>query len=417
MKIQIKNEPIIFDNKDFQTILIKVYFPFHRNEEDIAKLSLLPSLLNYVCEKYPTEEEFMVACQKNFILSNFCSSTSLGDTNFITFSFCIPDTYTLDKKFIEEQFKIFHEMMYHPKTNYHQFPKKEFERELENIKNGISKVLKNVDSYATIKAKELVDDQNLLSSTIYNHLDQIDLLNENSLYEFYQEKVINNQPMIYLFGNMNHKEITELCKKYLYLREFKNTEIEINQYNYLKVREEVKEIKEQSSFHNSIYMNFYKVKNMQRKDEIYLGLLTELLSSSTSRILQKKLRDESNLVYSTVAFNYSNYGLLGTSSSINKENIIEVKKKIDEAFKELTKIKKIDTLLKRIKEKHRINLIRLQDKKGSLFSDYIRKETGIDITSEEYYKEILPITAKDINKFLKRLQLDSTYFLEEGEHE
>ena len=417
MKIAIKNEPIFFDNKDFQTILIRIIFPFHRKEEDIAKANLLPNLLNFVCEKYPTEEEFIIACQKNFILTNYCSSHTIGDTCYLSFSFCIPDTYTLDKKYLEEQFKLFHEMMYHPKTNYHQFPKKEFERELNAIKNSINKTMKNVESYASIKAKELVDDQNLLSSTIYNHLEQLDTINEKNLYDYYQDIVLNIPPMIYIFGNIDHNEMKNLCKKYFYLKEYEPTSIEINPSNYLLPRNEIKEIVEPSTFHNSIYIDFYKVKDMTRKDEAYLGLISELLSSTTSRILSKKLRDESNLVYSSFAFNYSNYGILGTCSSINKKKLKEVKEKIEESFKELTKIKKIEPLLKNIKEKHRINLIRLQDKKAALFKDCIRKETKLDITTQEYYEEILPITAKDIAKFLKRLQLDSTYFLEEGEHE
>jgi hypothetical protein len=40
---------------------------------------------------------------------------------------------------------------------------------------------------------------------------------------------------------------------------------------------------------------------------------------------------------------------------------------------------------------------------------------GIDITLDEYYEIMKNITADDICLFLDRLQLDTVYFLKEGE--
>ena len=57
---------------------------------------------------------------------------------------------------------------------------------------------------------------------------------------------------------------------------------------------------------NSLIAYFYKVKDMDYEKEIYLSIVNELLNSLSSRLLNKKLRDENDLVYSS----YSTTSLL-----------------------------------------------------------------------------------------------------------
>ena len=44
------------NNKDFQTIQIKVLFPFKNTINNLANMQLLPSLIGYKNKKYPTEK-------------------------------------------------------------------------------------------------------------------------------------------------------------------------------------------------------------------------------------------------------------------------------------------------------------------------------------------------------------------------
>ena len=65
---------IIKKTKQFETICFRLVFPFEEKEEDMAKICLLPSMLNYMSKKYPTEEEFKKAKLNNFFATTFNNS-------------------------------------------------------------------------------------------------------------------------------------------------------------------------------------------------------------------------------------------------------------------------------------------------------------------------------------------------------
>lgn len=412
-----KTKPIIIQNKDFQTIQIKVFFPFKKEEKDIANMNLLPGLLHHVCQKYPTEREYSLEMQKLFILSCFCSDSSFIRDSYFSFNFMVPDVYSLNQNILEEQFQFFSEMMYHPKVHNKKFYQDEFQREVDNLKVDIEKSLKDTATYAYIKAREIIDSNGEYSSSIYNHQEQIDQVTPESIYQFYENTIYNNQPFIYVFGNVDSKEIESLCNKYLYRKPVSEKKFDVQIKNYLPICDNVKDVVEKSDFRNSVYACFYKVKDMCEDDEILLSVVHGLLSSQSSRLLSKSLRTENDLVYYASSMNSSNYGLLGIITFINKQNIELVKEKIDEVMGYLRQEDIIAPCLENIKDRNRISLIRQLDDKLTLFREAIIDDLKIDITNLEYHNKLIKITPKDIVQFMDRLVLDTKFFLEEGNHE
>lgn len=417
MKINLKNTPISFQNSDFQTIQIKVYFPFMRNEDELAKMHLLPGLLHNVCGKYPTEEEFSMECRKLFILANYCTCNVMGEIGYFCFNFMIPDPRYLEENLLEEQIIFLKEMIYNPKLDNNKFCSDEFRREVNNLNVDMEKVLNDNVSFAMIKAKNYVDDIGLYSSNIYNHRDQINDVNEENIYKYYLDKIYNNKPLVYIFGDLKNKNIENLCKKYLYNCSFKKYSVDVMIKNYLPIRKDAIMHIEKSKFKNSVLINFYKVKDMSYDDEVLLSTVKELLSSLGSRILNKKLRDEAELVYSSYAVSYNNYGLLGIVSLIHRDNYTMVKEKIDEALELLRDEDYISPLLQNIKDRHKTSLIRRLDDKTSLFQEKIVDDLKLEMSPNEYYDKLIKVNSSDISQFMNRLVLDTSYFLEEGENE
>lgn len=417
MKINFKNMPVIFQNNDFQTIQIKVYFPFMRNEQNLAKMHLLPGMLHNVCGKYPTEEEFSMECRKLFILANYCTCSVMGEIGYFCFNFMIPDTKYLEENLLEKQIMFLREMIYNPKIDNNGFCYDEFKREVDNLYVDMEKVLNDNVSYAMIHAKDYADNNGLFSSNIYNHKELIEDVNEKNLYDYYIENIYNNKPLVYIFGDVENTNINDLCKKYLYNSNFKNYSVNASIKNYLPIRDKVIEHIEKSNFKNSVLINFYKIKDMSYDDEVLLGTVKELLSSLGSRILNKKLRDEAELVYSSYAVSYNNYGILGIVSLIQKDNYSIVKKKINEALELLSDEDYITPLLQNIKDRHKTNLIRRLDDKTSLFQENIVNDLRLEMSPLEYYEKLSMINPTDITNFMSRIILDTSYFLEEGENE
>lgn len=418
MEVKIPKKPIIIKNSDFQTIIVRVMFPFDDKEENLVKTALLPNLLMYMNNKYPTEDEFQKSRKKNYILSASCNKMTIGTNMCLCFSLVIPDTSALEFDHMDEQFSFFSEMIYNPKIIHNGFDKNEVLREMKNLKMSVENAMKNLKPYQAVKGLELVDDEGILSRTVDNHIEQLETITPKNLYKLYLEIISNCCPLVFVFGNTNEERINELADNYLYKNLSSVDSFEKKYSHFLKVNEsDEKFIHERKDFKDSSISFYYKVKDMKEDDFNKLSLVRSLLSSQSSRMLNKKLRDENDLVYASKAVSYLRFGVFEITAYINRANKDIVIEKIKEVMEDLKNPDNIRDYLENIKERRRLSLIKSLDDKFTLFSDVILEKLDIEKNMNDNYKDVLKITAQDISEFVKRLKLDTIFFIEEDSHE
>lgn len=415
--IKRKATPTILKNKNFQTIMIKVLFPYEEKQKDLANIELLPRMLNYMNNCYKTEEEFQIAKKQNYILGISCTNSIIGTTGCFTFNLIIPDTKTLRKNILEDQFKFFHEMIYNPLIIKNGFSPFELEREKKNLQIGIESTMKNMRSYQNLRLKEIIDDQGVLSRNLIRNQNLIKKVTPENLYQYYQKTIKENQPTIYIMGNVNEEEMINLCNKYIYQKRWKDKTLKGNLNYFLKPKNEVTRIEENEAFKDSSLSIVYKIKDYQKEDTIYLNIIKDLLTSLSSRLLSEELRNQKDLVYSTKVTAYPHYACFEITAYINKKSKYEVEKTILDVIQKLKNSNEITPLLENLKERKRQNLLRKLDDKYLILEDFILKDLEIDITLEEYYEQYKKVTPKDISLFIDRFILDTIYFLEEDSHE
>lgn len=414
--LTLPTKPIFIKNENFQTILINIIFPYQEKEEELAKQALLPAMLVYMTEKYPTEELFQKKLKENYILSYSARQITIGTTAAFNFHLEIPDKKTLKKDVIEKQVELFSEAIFHPKIENEGFDNFELKREKENLKLKIRNSEKSFKAYLNNQTAKLVDNEGIFSRNLKDHLSQIDEITPQNLYDYWKEKIKNNTPIIFIMGNIEEKEITPIIEKYFIKYDKEYQTLETDYIHYLTpYRTTPQKITEEKEFRDSAISLIYKVKDMKQEDNILLSLVHSLLTSLSSRLLNKKLRDEYNLIYSSEVTFFPNYGLLKITAYINPKNKDLVEEKIKEVLNSLKDENKITPLLEKIKERRRINLIRSLDNKYSIMNDNIFKTLKIDYTSEESYNLLKEKTAKDVAEFIDRLSLDTTYFLKESD--
>ena len=414
--LTLPTKPIFIKNENFQTILINIIFPYQEKEEELAKQALLPAMLVYMTEKYPTEELFQKKLKENYILSYSARQITIGTTAAFNFHLEIPDKKTLKNDVIEKQVELFSEAIFHPKIENEGFDNFELKREKENLKLKIRNSEKSFKAYLSNQTAKLADNEGIFSRNLKDHLSQIDEITPQNLYDYWKEKINNNTPIIFIMGNIEEKEITPIIEKYFIKYDKEYQTLETDYIHYLTpYRTTPQKITEEKEFRDSAISLIYKVKDMKQEDNILLSLVHSLLTSLSSRLLNKKLRDEYNLIYSSEVTFFPNYGLLKITAYINPKNKNLVEEKIKEVLNSLKDENKITPLLEKIKERRRTNLIRSLDNKYSIMNDNIFKTLKIDYTSEESYNLLKEKTAKDVAEFIDRLSLDTTYFLKESD--
>ena len=415
MKRTIDKNLFFVKNKDFHTITMRVVFPTYDEEKDLANAILLPALVGYMNEEYDTEDKFHREKQKRYILSTGVTRNIVGNNAFISYNMVIPDVESLKEDHLDEQFELFEKMIYHPKVIDGGFDEFEFERERKDLRKRIANGMKNLKVYHPIKLVEHVDTEGTLSRNISNHQWLIDECTRQGVYEYYKNNILNNNPIVFIFGNFDDDKVTSLCKKYLLKEDIISYDEDYN--HFLQPRNEVNDVHEKSEFKDSALSLVYKVKDMKEEDFHKLALVSGLLSSASSRLLMKKLRDEEEIVYSAFSSSHIRAGTLFIDCYINKNNKDLAMSKIKEVISSLKDANFIKPFLDNIIERSRLNLLRLLDDKNILLDEVVVKTLGFDITNKEKHELIKNISSEDISKFVDRLVLDTVYFLEEEEHE
>ena len=328
----------------------------------------------------------------------------------------IPDTNSLKENLLEKQFSLFSEMIYNPLVKNNCFSSFELEKEKKNLLLGIDNALKNIGPYQNIRLREIVDEDGILSLDLARNTYLIEEVTTSNLYDYYRKNIIDNSPVIFVMGNVDENRINELCDKYLY-KNFKDKVFDSELYYFMKLRDNILEVVDESSFNNSCLSIVYKLKDATKDDYIYLNFIRDLLTSLSSRILSKILRDDLEIVYSVQVIPYTHYGLLEVKAFINKDNMETTKEKIIEVIDSLKNPDIIRDGVSNLIERRRIDVIKKKDNKGLIFEDFIDSTLGISNTLEDYYEKYKNISCEDISEFVNRLVLDTIYFLKEKEHE
>ena len=409
--------PTLIKNENFETIIITVIFPYQEKIEELAKQALLPAMLMYMNEEYPTEEEFQKALKENYIVDYFAKQITVGTSNSFAFYLVIPDKLTLKKDYIEKQISFLEKCLYHPKLINKEFDNFELDREKENLLIKLKNTDKSFHAYQTKKLHKLVDNEGIFSRSLYDHQDLIEKLTSKELYKFYQEKIKNNHPLIFILGNIEKQTILPIIKKYFPTLKEQET-LKTNYRHYLKpFRITPQEITEEKKFKDSSLSLVYKVENMKKEDTILLGLLKNILTSQSTRLLSKKLRDEYNLVYSSSATFYPNFGIFEITAYINPLNKDLALEKILEVMNGIKQEKELRPLIEKIIRRRKTSLIRSLDNKYSILTNEIYKKLDIAYTDKESYDLLTKVTEEDLLEFLSRLKLDTIYFLKEMQDE
>ncbi len=409
--------PTLIKNENFETIIITVIFPYQEKIEELAKQALLPAMLMYMNEEYPTEEEFQKALKENYIVDYFAKQITVGTTNYFAFYLVIPDKLTLKKDYVEKQISFLEKCLYHPKLINEEFDNFELEREKENLLIKLKNTDKSFHAYQTKRLHKLVDNEGIFSRSLYDHQDLIEKLTSKELYKFYQKNIKNNHPLIFILGNIEKQTILPIIKKYFPTLKEQET-LKTNYRHYLKpFRTTPQEITEEKHFKDSSLSLVYKVENMKEEDTILLGLLKKLLTSQSTRLLNKKLRDEYNLVYSSNVTFYPNFGIFEITAYINPLNKDLALKKILEVMNDIKQRKDLNLLIEKIIRRRKTILIRNLDNKYSILTKAIYKKLNIAYTDKESYDRLTKVTEEDLLECLSRLKLDTIYFLKEMQDE
>lgn len=402
-KIILRQEPTIIKTKKYSTIDFSLIYPIKYNKKYIYYPDILKKLLTTTCFDYPTEKEFSLEITKRLIIRYRVISRSFLNNIYLEFCFTVPDPKKIEYD-IKSAISLIMNSLFKPNICDNTL-----KRECDYLFKKYNEL--KVDNYNKI----FRDFSKSVNSRLYNKYSYIANLNNlknitlSSICEYYKKNILENYPILYVYGNINSRELKKLLSPFIE-ENIKPIKLKKGNYSFFNPRKSTQFIEKKYKISNNSLFLAYLKEDMTQKDLINFCFLRDIFKLNCGiSPLFKKLRIENNLVYG-VDINLNKYfGILyiETSFDISKKDQILIL--INECFQELKKKEEIlkyqSLVIKKIKDE----LLRENDYKYAILSNKIVEDLKIDYLKSEYLKIYKNLDIDSFIKFLDELKLDTVY--------
>ena len=410
MKIILKEEPRLLRTKKYSTIDFTFIYPIKYQRKNCFYLDFISNLITNSSYDYKDENSFKKAKAKNLIIRYNTRVRRYYNELYFEINCCFPNPKIVKDFNLKEAFKFIMRSILNPNIEENAFSTKQFLRELDYFKSYYSDLNSNIDEIIYQDFLKTVNKNLYKKYSKTANLKLLDKIDHISLFNYYKENILDNSPLIYVYGNISKKDIDDLLKPY-FVYQVKPRCFPKNYFDFQKPRNETISFeKKYPKQNNTLYLNYY-ISNMQKEELIYLMFLSDILNLPIGvEPLFNRIRIKNNLVYDI----YSNinifYGMITITTSFENSKKDLILKIIQEEIDKLQSLKNIQKYQKKVIKMLKDNVIYKKDSKYYPYDLLINKDIGIGYSEEEilnYYQNLDLIKFID---FLKRIKLDTIYY-------
>lgn len=399
----------------FKTITMKVMFHTPIIKEDITKRNILSDILLTSSKKYATRRDLNIKSEELYAADIYTSNQRIG--NYITTSFILQtlnDKYTEDGNFASSV-EFLHEIIFNPDLIDNKFKDEKLELVKSNAKIALESIKENSENYSIIRLKEEYDNKSSVSYRMTGYLDDLEKINTQNLYDYYEKMIENDYVDIFVIGNINIKELLLIIKKYFKFRKVKKRK-KSYELDYHLPRKKVKTIKEVTSNNQAklaIALSISKLKDFDKKYSLLI--LNIILGGTADSKLFKEVREKNSLCY-TIRSSYSRLdNLMIISAGIDNINYDKVLDLINKILDDIKKGKFNESDISVAKEYYNTLTESIVESPARLINEsFSEKILGVD-SLEKRKENINKITKKDIIRVSKKLNIDTIFLLEGGD--
>lgn len=398
----------------FKTITMKVIFHTPIIKEDITKRNILSDILLQSTKEYKTRRDLTIKSEDLYAADIYTSNQRVG--NYIMTSFILQtlnDKYTEENNF-EESIKFLHEIIFNPDVEEERFKEDKLELVKSNATLALNSIKEDAANYSLIRMSEAYDKTSPISYRMTGYLEDLDKINEENLYEYYERMLDNDYVDIFILGDINEKELLPIIKKYFKFKKVKKRKASYYLPNKKprKRRLFAKETTKNSQSKLAIACPISKMTDYEKNYSLLLANI--ILGGTGDSKLFKEVREENSLCY-TIKSNYNRLdNLMVINAGIDNVNFDKAVELITKDIQDMKKGKFTDSDINVAKEFYKTSAESLMESPSRIINEVLTEEIlGVEPLSERVRK-IEKVTKKDIIRACKKINMDTVFLLEGG---
>lgn len=401
----------IINTDKFKTIAVKVIFRSPIEKDKITTRNILSDLFMQSSSKYRSKRELTIKAQDLYAAEVSINNNRLG--NYITTTFSLNllnDRYT-EKDNFKKSIEFLSEIIFNPDVSDEKFNKEKVDIVKSNCRSSLNSIKEDSSNYSLIRMLEELDSNSPCSYRLAGYLDDLDKIDEKSLYVYYQNMLKSDLVDIFVLGDVDCDDVSKMFREFFNLRTLKKQKVP-----YLL---EEKNVKNKSVYNEKIDNSQSKLSIACRCNDLsdyernyVLTLYNVILGGGCDSKLFKEVREEHSLCYTIYSVPNKLDKLLIIQAGIDKENFDKTVKLIEKALSDMKNGKFSDSDISVAREYFLTALEEVLENPDRIIDNYLMMELIGTDTIDVKKEMIKKVTKEEIIKVAKKIKLDTVFLLE-----
>lgn len=402
-------------NEKFKTNLVSVFLTTDLNRENITKNSLIPAVLRRGSKNMPTQEDISTKLEEMYGASFNCGIDKRGDNQVLKFYIEAINSKFLPQdaeNILDETIANLLEIVFNPLIEDNAFLKTYVEQEKVNVAQLIDGKMDNKARYAVDRCIEEMYRNKPYSLYKYGYKEDLDNIDEKSLYKYYKELLNTCKIDIFVSGIIDEQISDRICK----MPEIQNLNDRNAIFNMSNLQENINN--NEQIINEAMDVTQGKLVlglNLDTKDENmqYVALVyNEILGGSANSRLFQNVREKASLAYVASSSYVKIKNNIIINCGIEIKNYDKALKLVRDQLEELKSGKFSENDVDTAKKCLISNIKIIDDEQDTEIMYFYGQEfykTKLDIN--QYIEKIQSVTKQDVLNIAQNIKIDTIYFL------
>ena len=389
----------------FKTNLCSIFLTLPLRKDTVTKNALLVSVLRRGFDKLKTQEEISKKLEEMYGAGFNCGVDKIGNYHVLKFYLeTIDNQYTLEKEnLLQEGIDLLIGIVFNPLIENSGFKKEYVKQEKENLKKILLTRKDNKAQYANERCIEEMFEGEAYSIYKYGYIEDIDEIDEKSLYEHY--KKIINECKIDLF-------ITGDSIENVKVPDIKGKQIQKINISHIP-HDKVKVVKENLDVMQGKLIIGLK---MPKEDKEATAMYNTILGGGANSKLFQNVREKASLAYSAGSSYIRRQNTIFIKTGIEIKNYEKTLNIIKEQLEDMKNGKISDEEFNAAKKLITASIEAIPESEEDMITFYFDQRLFDDnLTVQDYLNKINNVTKEQVIQIAKKVSMDTIYFLKNKE--
>ena len=402
----------LIETKKFKTNTIAIKFSRPLERENITERALLPFVLQKGSKSYPDERQLRLKLDELYGSKFSINSGKKGENHVITFVLDFPNDKFIqgENELVHECLNFLYDIVFNPNITDNQFKKSIVEKEKETLTNKIKAIIDEKMQYANMRLIDEMCKDEKYSIHSHGYLEDMDQINEETLYKTYREMIEDDRMDFYIVGDFDKHEMEKQIinvfniERQSTVKTVVSEPIKVNETNTVIEKQKVQQAKLHIGYRTGITYqdpNYYAL-------QVFNGIFGGFPNSK----LFLNVREKHSLAYYAASRLESNKGILFVFSGIAPEKFEQAKDIIFEQHEDIKNGHFTEEEVEQTKKSIIHQFKETIDRAGGIIEFFYQQAIAeTEINLDEIYNKINAVTKEDVIDIAKEVQLDTIYLL------